>query len=76
MGGSTIDDIDQLAQYASRLPQRNPGTSLAPGLRETEPEPEPAASPGTTPEARQALSAFQSAARSARRTEETMEHPS
>jgi signal transduction histidine kinase len=47
------------------LPQRVPAASLAPGLRDAPPAPQPAI-PTPAPEARQALSAFQAAARDAR----------
>jgi signal transduction histidine kinase len=58
--------------FAQQLPRRTPAASLAPGLRDA-----PAATPGidphgagNAPEARQALSAFQSAARAARAGED------
>jgi signal transduction histidine kinase len=58
--------------FAQQLPRRTPAASLAPGLRDA-----PAATPGSdphgagnAPEARQALSAFQSAARAARAGED------
>ena len=64
------------AAPANQLPQRTPAASLAPGLRDATlddrrpPGPTP---PGSDPEARQALSAFQAAARAARGDDRTME---
>jgi signal transduction histidine kinase len=63
--GVTVPVSTLTEQHGGGLPQRVPAASLAPGLRDAPPAPAPAI-PTPAPEARQALSAFQAAARDAR----------
>jgi signal transduction histidine kinase len=66
------EDADLFAEpvspFAQQLPRRTPAASLAPELRDVTPSDVASAPPGyaAAPEARQALSAFQSAARAGR----------